>query len=208
MIESLLLVLSLCIDSFVASIAYGTSKIKIPKLSLVIINVVCTATLGFSLAIGSLFKSFLPGNLPMLLGFTLLMGLGIYRLFESIFKSCISKRCKKECPLKFKLFDFNFVLDVYVDEIKADFDKSKSLSPKEAFYLALALSLDSIAVGFGSSLCNINYLQVIILCFIIGTLAVSIGIYIGNKFAEKLNIELSWLSGALLILLAVIRILK
>ena len=30
MIESLLLVSSLCIDSFVASIAYGTSKIKIP----------------------------------------------------------------------------------------------------------------------------------------------------------------------------------
>ena len=109
MIESLLLVLSLCIDSFVASIAYGTSKIKIPKLSLVIINVVCTATLGFSLAIGSLFKSFLPGNLPMLLGFTLLMGLGIYRLFESIFKSYISNKCKKESPLTFKLFDFNFV---------------------------------------------------------------------------------------------------
>ena len=202
MLESLLLVLSLCIDSFVASIAYGTSKIKIPKLSLIIINLVCTCTLAFSLAIGSVVKTFLSGNVPMILGFLLLMTLGIYRLFEGLFKSYISKKSKSDAPLKFKIFDFNFVLEVYADEIKADFDNSKSLSPKEAFYLALALSLDSIAVGFGSSLCNINYLQVIILCFIVGTLAVFIGVLIGNKFAQKFNIELSWLSGLLLIILA------
>lgn len=208
MLESLLLVLSLCIDSFVASIAYGTSKIKIPRLSILIINIVCTLTLSFSLAIGSIFKNFLPGNVPAILGFILLMTLGIYRLFESLFKSYISKKFKEDTPLKFKLFDFNFVLEVYGDETKADFDKSKSLSPKEAFYLALALSLDSIAVGFGSSLCSINYIQVIILCFIIGILAVSIGIFIGHKFAEKSDIELSWLSGALLIVLAIIRVLK
>ena len=56
MLESLLLVSSLCIDSFVASIAYGTSKIKIPPKSVIIINLVCTSTLACSLFIGSLFK--------------------------------------------------------------------------------------------------------------------------------------------------------
>ncbi|SFD02620.1 sporulation membrane protein YtaF [Clostridium uliginosum] len=207
MLESILLVSSLCIDSFVASIAYGTSKIKIPPLSALIINLVSTSTLGISLLIGSIVKNFLPGNLPKIIGFILLMGLGIYRLFECIFKSYISKRSKIDTPLTFKLFDFKFVLDVYADEIKADFDKSKILSTKESFYLALALSLDSLAVGFGSSLVSINYLQVIILCFIIGFIAVSIGVFIGKKFAENINIELSWLSGLLLIILAVIKFL-
>jgi putative sporulation protein YtaF len=99
-------------------------------------------------------------------------------------------------------------LQVYADEIKADFDNSKCLNVKESFYLALALSLDSIAVGVGSSFCSINYIQVIILCFIIGIIAVSVGVFLGRKFAQKLHIELSWLSGVLLIVLAIIRILK
>lgn len=208
MLASLLLVSSLCIDSFVASISYGTSKIRIPPLSVIIINLVCTATLACSLLIGSIFKSFLPGDLPVILGFMLLMALGIYRLFEYIFKSYISKCSKSDSPLKFKIFDFQFVLQVYANEIKADFDNSKSLNIKESFYLALALSLDSLAVGFGSSLCNINYTQVLILCFVIGILCVSLGVFIGRKFAQKLHLELSWLSGVLLILLAILRVLK
>ncbi len=208
MLESLLLVSSLCIDSFVASIAYGTSKIRIPFISKIIINLVCTLTLGCSLLIGSLVKSFLPNNIPIVLGFLLLMALGIYRLFESIFKSYIAKYSKSDTPLTFKLFDFQFVLQVYANEIKADFDNSKSLNIKESFYLGLALSLDSLAVGIGSSLCNINYTEVIILCFVIGLTLISIGAFLGKKFAQKINLDLSWLSGALLILLAIIRILK
>ncbi len=208
MLESLLLVSSLCIDSFVASISYGTSKIRIPPLSAIIINLVCTLTLACSLFIGSIFKNFLPGNLPAILGFFLLMTLGIYRLFEYIFKSYISKCSKSYSPLTFKIFDFQFVLQVYANEIKADFDNSKCLNVKESFYLALALSLDSLAVGVGSSLYNINYAEVLILCFIIGILSVSFGVFLGRKFAQKLHLELSWLSGVLLIVLAIIRVLK
>ena len=85
---------------------------------------------------------------------------------------------------------------------------NKYLNSKESFYLALALSLDSLAVGFGSSLCSINYLQTLILCFIIGVLAVSLGVLLGQKFSEKLHLELSWLSGVLLIVLAIVRVLK
>jgi putative sporulation protein YtaF len=208
MLESLLLVSSLCIDSFVASIAYGTSKIRIPPLCILIINLVCTLTLACSFFIGSIFRSLLPDNLPVLLGFLLLMLLGVYRLFEYIFKAYIFKYSKSDKPLTFKLFDFQFVLQVYADETKADFDNSKCLNIKESFYLALALSLDSLTVGIGSSLCNINYIQVLILCFVIGMLLVSIGVFLGRKFAQKIHFELSWLSGVLLILLAILRILK
>lgn len=208
MLVSLLLVSSLCIDSFVASIAYGTSKIKIPPKSIIIINLVCTLTLACSLLIGSVFKHFLSGNLPAVLGFIILMSLGVYRLFEYFFKSYISKQSQCDYPLTFKLFDFNFVLQVYADETKADFDKSKSLNSKESFYLALALSLDSLAVGFGSSLGSINYIQTLILCFVIGVFAVSLGVFLGKKFSETLHLELSWLSGVLLIILAIIRVLK
>lgn len=207
MFASLLLVLSISLDSFVASIAYGTNKIKIPLKSALIINIVSALFLGFSLAIGSIIKDFIPGNLAVIFSFTILLGLGIYRLFECIFKGYILKRSSLQKPLTFKLFDFKFVMEVYADETKADFDNSKTLSPKESFYLSLALSLDSLAVGFGSSLISINLIEIIFFCLITGIISISLGVFIGRKFVEKVNFNLSWLSGVLLIVLAFMRIL-
>ncbi len=203
MIESLLLVSSVCIDAFVASIAYGTNKIKIPFYSSIIISVIGSIFLGISLFLGGFIKDFLPGNLPILLSFCILMIIGIYRFFEGLFKNYITKKNKLNKPLTFKIFDLNFVLQVYADETKADFDNSKVLTIKESLYLASALSFDSIAVGFGDSLGNNNYILTIILCFFIGIFCVSIGQLLGKKLLEKSNLNLSWLSGIILMILAV-----
>lgn len=206
MIESLLLVSSVCIDAFVASIAYGTNKIKIPFYSSIIISIIGSIFLGISLFLGNFIKDFLPGNLPILLSFCILMIIGIYRFFEGLFKNYIAKKNKFNKPLTFKIFDLNFVLQVYADETKADFDNSKVLTIKESLYLASALSFDSIAVGFGDSLGNNEYIYSIIFCFIIGVTAVSLGQIIGKKLIEKSNLNLSWLSGIILMILAIKRI--
>ncbi len=57
MIESLLLVLAVSLDAFVASIAYGTNKIKISFVSATIINIICSSVLGVSLFLGSVIKN-------------------------------------------------------------------------------------------------------------------------------------------------------
>jgi putative sporulation protein YtaF len=202
MIESLLLVSSVCIDAFVASIAYGTNKIKIPISSAIIISSIGSFILGISLFAGGFIKDFLPGNLPTILSFSILMILGIYRLFEGLFKNYIQQRHTLDKPLKFKIFDINFILQVYADETKADFDKSKVLTPKESFYLATALSFDSLAVGFGSSLVGGGYIRTIFLCFIIGVAVVLLGVFMGKKLLEKSHVNLAWLSGVILMLLA------
>ncbi|GAA0703767.1 sporulation membrane protein YtaF [Paraclostridium ghonii] len=205
MIESLILVSSLCIDTFVASVAYGTDRIKIPFYSNIVINLVCSLFLGVSLTLGGLLKDFLSPGTASILSFILLLSLGFFRLFESFFKTYIQKFSNTGAPLTFKAFDFKFVLEIYANETKADYDKSKTLTLKEAIYLAVALSLDSLAVGFGSSLVSINYLQVLILSFIVGTCCLFIGVHIGKKFIEKVDLNLSWLSGLMLIILAFIR---
>lgn len=205
MLDTLILVISVSIDSFLASVSYGTSKIKIPLLSALIIDIVSCSMLGLSLLIGELFKGYIPLTLAKLISFLLLFSIGIYRLFESIFKNYIKKNSKKSSPLTFKIFDLKFVLQVYADETKADFDKSKVLSSREAFYLAVALSLDSLAVGFSSSLISVNYLESILFSIIIGFLSIITGSFIGLKFVENIKIDLSWLSGILIILLAFIR---
>mgnify|MGYP001612947440 CR=1 FL=1 len=60
MLQSIILVTSLCIDAFVASFGYGTNKIKIPFSSTTIINVVCSTVLAISLFAGSIVRKFLP----------------------------------------------------------------------------------------------------------------------------------------------------
>lgn len=207
MVESLLLVCSLCIDTFVASIAYGTDKIKIPFSSAIIINGTCSLFLAISLFIGYIFKDFLNPSISTSISFCLLFLLGVYRLFEAFFKRYIRKFSEIGVPLTFKIFDFKFVLQIYADEVKADYDNSKILRSKEALYLSVALSLDSLAVGFGSSLGNIHYLEVLILSIIIGFIALSFGGYLGRKFAQKVDINLSWLSGVMLIVLSIIRVI-
>jgi putative sporulation protein YtaF len=205
LIESLILVSSLCIDTFVASMAYGTDRIKIPLTSNIVINLICSLFLGLSLALGSVFRELLPTSMAIGLSFFLLFSLGIFRLFESFFKTYVQKFSNLGAPLTFKLFDFKFVLEIYANETKADYDKSKKLTTKEAVYLAVALSLDSLAVGFGSSLIAINYFQVLVLSFIVGVCSLFLGVCLGKKFIEKVDINLSWFSGSMLIILAILR---
>lgn len=206
MIECLLLTLSVCLDSLVASIAYGTNKIKIPFSCSLIISLIGSISLGISLLIGSVIKNYIPSNLCTIISFTILMSLGIYRFFEGLFKSFIMKKKKNDKPLTFKIFDLNFVLQVYANETTADFDKSKTLSIKESIYLAIALSFDSLAIGLASSLSITNYIQVIIISFILGLIAIAFGVYLGKKVIEKSNINISWLSGIILMILASIRL--
>lgn len=207
MLEVLLLVSALSLDAFVASIAYGTNKIIIPFSSLFVINSVCSTFLAISLLLGSILKKFIPDRATLIISFVILFLLGIYYLFESLIKTYLRKHTNSNKKVTVKLSDIQFVLDIYLDETKADINKSKILSYKEAFYLAVALSLDSLAVGFAGSLADINYLLVILCSFICGILAILLGTFIGRKLVEKININLSWLSGILLIALAFKRLL-
>jgi len=200
MTESILLV-ALSLDAFVASIAYGTNKIKIPFISVAIINIACSSVLAFSLFLGSIVKKIIPVNITSVFSFLILLVLGVFYLFQSLIKAYIAKPSNQNKEVQLKMSDL--IINIYVDEISADLDNSKDLNPKEAIYLAIALSLDSLAVGFGSSLGNINYIQVILVSLFWGMMAIWLGVFIGKKFAEKLNINISWLSGVLLMILAI-----
>lgn len=204
-IESLLLVFTLSLDAFVASIAYGTNKIQIPFTSITIINITCSLLLAISLFLGSIVKKFIPGGITLIISFLILMLLGIFYLFQSLIKNYITKISKSSKEVNLKVS--NLIINIYIDETSADFDNSKNLNPREAIYLATALSLDSLAVGFGSSLGNINYIQVIILSFIYGILAIYLGLFIGKKLVEKSSLDISWLSGVILMILAIMKII-
>ncbi|NFK10199.1 sporulation membrane protein YtaF [Clostridium botulinum] len=207
MIESILLVSALSLDAFAASVAYSTHKIKIPFISATIINVICSSFLAVSLFLGSIIKEFVPVKVTSTISFIILFSFGIYYLFDSMVKNYVRKNRDSNKKLKIKFSDLSFIIDICIDETKADMDHSKILSPKEALYLSTALSLDSLAIGLGSSLGNVNYMQIVILSLISDFVFVYAGAFVGRKFVEKSKLNLSWISGIILIFLAITRII-
>ena len=117
----------------------------------------------------------------------------------------MSKTENGKRKIKFRLFDFNMILSICEDNSE-DRNKIKELSPLNASYIALALSLDSLAAGFGSGLINVDFLQMIAFSLAFNILAVSIGCFCGRKLAEKIKMNVAWLGGVIIILLAFLKL--
>ena len=96
---------------------------------------------------GSLIRGLIPQSLTTAICFVLLFILGLVKLLDSLTKSIIRKHNNLEKQIHFSLLNFRFVLSLYADPEKADRDHSKTISPGEAASLAIALSLDGMAVG-------------------------------------------------------------
>ncbi|MDF2513403.1 MAG: sporulation rane protein YtaF [Herbinix sp.] len=207
-IESVIFVTALSTDALIASFAYGSNKIKIPMISVQVISFLCTVVLGVSLLLGTFLKAYIPGSVLHLVSFGILFILGVIKLLDNLIKSAIDKHTTINKQIEFSLLNLKFILNIYANPYEADVDHSKILSPREALSLALALSIDSLVAGVGAALANVSILAVILSSFILSTLAVKSGEMLGHKLSDKVPFGLSWLSGAILISLAFIRLLK
>ena len=205
--QAWMLVLALGVDAFVCSFSYGASKIKIPFKSVLVINVVCMSLLAIGLFLGAIINSFLSDGAAGWIAFIILFGLGISKIFDSTIKQIIRKYNGFEKDFKFSLFNLSFIFKIYADPKEADVDQSKELTPKEAMPLAIAIGLDGLSVGIGIGIAMINPFLILGLSRISDTIAIILGAYLGNKLAQKTNWDLSWLSGIILILIAILEIL-
>lgn len=204
--EALILASSLSIDAFVASFAYGSNRIRIPMMSVQIINFTCSSFLGISLFFGSIVKSYLPEWLAVAISFTVLFILGAIKLLDSVIKHIIRRHSNLDKQIKFQMTGFKFITRLYADTADPDLNASKIISPAEAVLLAISLSLDGISVGFGAALRDVNIWTIFFASLITDMLAVVLGSYVGNKAAKKAPFNISWLSGIILIGLAVIKL--
>lgn len=204
--EAIMLASALSMDAFISGFAYGSNKIRIPMLSIQIINVICSSVLGISLLAGIVVRQYIPSWLTLTICFAILFVLGITKLLDSATKSLIRKYNNLNKEIKFSMFNFRFILNLCANPEDADVDASRIISPIEATSLAIALSLDGLAIGFGAALGNINGLAVFLCSLVTNALAVILGCYVGNRFTRKLSFNLSWLGGILIIILAFLKL--
>ena len=92
---------------------------------------------------------------------------------------------------------------IFAEPEEADRDGSKVLSARESVMLAVALSFDSVAAGFGTGMAEANPLLLTGLSLAMNVLCIVAGCRIGRRIARQTRLDLSWLSGLLLIALAV-----
>lgn len=178
-IEILFLSAAISVDAFTASFAYGCRRIKIPVLSVIILNAISVLFLSASLLAGTFLSSLIPAGLTTQISFLILFVLGLVKLFE---------------PPSGEQTE------------NGDKNHDNLLSASEAFYLGLALSLDSLAAGIGAGMTPIHrpsyLLLTVCIALFTGILAICSGCFLGKTLSARLNGNFCRLSGLILIALA------
>lgn len=202
MIEIFLLVIALCVDEMVASMAYGADGIRLRIKDMLLMNFISTVFLGLALCLGNLFVEFINLQSARIVGFVCLLFLGILKLSDYFIKSYINKHTQLWKNFSFSLSGLRFIISIYGNPTVADKDDSHTLSVKETFFLSCAMSIDSLTVGFMASFLGLSIPLSIGMTFFIGFLFVFTGYQLGRKIVTKTKKDLSWLCGVFLILLA------
>ena len=204
--EALLLSVSVCADTFAAAVSYGARQIKVPLSSSIVLSAVSGGVLAASAAVGTVIAPVFTPQAAKCVSFVMLFIIGCVRVFDSALKSWI-RRSAGGRKVKFSAFRLNFLLEIYADPEMADVDAGGVLSPKESFFMALALSLDGLAAGFGAGAGGANLPLTALFSVALGFLMVRLGARVGAAAARKLSFDLSPAGGVMLIVLAFLKLL-
>lgn len=184
-IHSIIFAISSSIDSLGIGITYGIKNTKISFFSKIILFSISIVISFISIFLGNYLINILTENFANIIGGFLLFLIGIFIIIKTFIETNSNSH---------NHYDFN---------------NSNLIDPKEAFFLGIALSIDSFGIGFSLSLINVNSIFFPILVSIFQLIFLNLGIFIGNHINRSSNIpDFIWsiISGILLICIGLIRI--
>lgn len=210
-LNCVVLALSVSIDSFGIGITYGIKNTKITNLSKLILFVVSLLVTLVSINFGKIISKIFSPFFTNLLGCLILIAMGIVFIFQGLSKKKnIKNPLNKQKKYNFFIKWLGITIQIIKDPISSDFDKSNTISSKEALYLGTALSLDSLCIGIGSSMLNISSYLFPLLVALFQLLFISFGNFIGKELKNLSSINdniWSLISGILLILIGLLKFL-
>lgn len=198
----LFFLLAVTLDSLTAGLSYGTRKVRIQPLSYLIL--ICIPALFITAAnrIGTLLACLLPSQVLPWISFLLLFLLGISKIIESLIRRLAAKHPSLTRNWGCKIKQINIIFTIYLSPEYANGEDLQILSAKEALLLSLALSLDSILVGMAFTTDAVSWVFLFLLAVLFNLLFFLIGYLAGHVLCHLFHVDLSWLSGLLLLLLA------
>ena len=141
MLQAIILCMALCMDAFVASVAYGADRIRIGWKGMALMSGVGSACLGAALGFGMVIMEWLPRGLTQAVCFVSLFFLGLIRLSDSAVKAYINRHAHLCRNIHFSFSSLRFILTIYADPSAADRDRNRVLSAREALFWALRCPL-------------------------------------------------------------------
>lgn len=198
----LFFLLAVTLDSLTAGLTYGTRKVRILPLSYLIL--ICIPALFITAAnqLGTLLACLLPPQVLPWISFLLLFLLGISKIIESLIRRLAAKHPSLARNWGCKIKQINIIFTIYLSPEYANVEDLQILSAKEALLLSLALSLDSILVGMAFTTDAVSWVFLFLLAVLFNLLFFLIGYLAGHVLCHLFHVDLSWLSGLLLLLLA------
>lgn len=213
LLSTFLLSISSSIDSLGIGITYGIKNTSISNKGKLVIFFVSFIVTIVSLYLGNILKFIFPDFIVDYLGSFLFIIMGIFICFQALNKNknIDNKKTKinKTKTYSFFIKFLGITIKIIKDPISSDLDNSNKIDSKEAFFLALALSMDSLCVGIGGSIIGIN---TYIFPFLIGFFQLfflGLGNFLGKKiynFSSLPSNLWSIVSGILLILLGFLKV--
>lgn len=222
--SSLILAISSSIDSLGIGITYGIKNTKISYISKVILFIISFFTTIISIWFGDTLKNIFSESIAKIFGSSILIMIGFFMFFQALKKDEKDTKYCNNNLLKLdilntkneqKIFSFfikflGITIKIIKNPSSSDFNNSNLIDPKEAFFLGLALSIDSFCIGIGGSIIGINSTIFPLLISIFQLIFLSIGNYLGHKlnnYSKIPNNIWSILSSILLITIGIFKIL-
>lgn len=212
LITYFILALSSSVDSLGIGITYGIRNTKISGIAKVILFISSVCITSISLFIGNAITSIFSNSFIAFIASFFLICMGIFVIYQALKNNDenINNKVNKKDTKTYNFFiDFlGITIQIIRNPISSDLDGSKKIDWKEALYLGLALSIDSMCIGICSSI--IGYSSFIFPIFVASfqLIFLCIGSFLGQKILSVSSVpDNIWnvLSGVLLICIGISR---
>lgn len=197
-----LFLFAISLDSLTAGFSYGAQKVHVKVLSLLLLACVPAVFITLASRLGLLIGRLLPTDTLPLLSFFLLSAIGCAKLLESLIRRLAKKHPSLIGNWGCKIKELNIIFTVYLSPENANQTDLQVLSAREALLLSLALSLDSILVGMAFSTAAVPWILLLLSAMLFNLLLFITGYLLGLLLSRLLPMDLSWLCGLCLLLLA------
>lgn len=197
----LLIAVSSNLDNIGVGASYGVRKINIPITSNLLIAVVTAAGTFLSIFLGQSIYLFISERMNGLLGGGIIVLAGLWVIFQ---EKCIHRALEpreaepivEATPSRYGLRHIAQILD---NPIIADWDFSGHIDVKEAFALALGLTINNIPNGIGAGMLGLNIYAMTAVVFVASIITIWLGICLGKLGVRWVGQSAGVLAGILLI---------
>lgn len=215
--STFLLAISSSLDSLGIGITYGMKNTIISNKGKLVIFFLSFILTIISLCFGNILIYVFPDFIVDYLGSFLFILMGIFICFQSLNKTqitdninTINKKAEVHKPKTYSFFIkfFGITIKIIKDPTLSDLDNSNKIDSKEALFLSLALSMDSVCIGIGGSIMGINTYVFPFLTSFFQLSFLGIGNFFGKRlynFSKLPSNIWSIVSGILLIIFGILK---